>query len=141
MSKSRFYRLFAVVILCGSLGVTVAPPAQAQIIKPQGLTIPGFFFSPAERRAREACAQERPECRTAVRAQMEQEMAISLALPWVLLGAAVLGVLFWLRGQEKKKQRASLAARARHEPGAFRKFDRDRAERAKDAADEEADLG
>jgi hypothetical protein len=121
----------------GVFSAATAPPAHAQIIKPQGIPIPSFFFSPAERRAREACAQELPNCRTAVRAQMEQEMAVSLALPWVMLGIAVLAVLFWLRGQERKKAQARLAARANHNPGAFRKLDRDRTERAKD--DEDAD--
>jgi hypothetical protein len=128
--------LMLAAVLLAAMGA--AAPAHAQIIKPQGLTLPGFLFTPAERRAREACIEERPECRATVRAEIEQEMAISLTLPWILLAACVLGVLFWLRGQEKKKAAVRAAARRNHDPGAFRKLDREKSDRKKNGdADEE----
>jgi len=110
-------------------GLGMATPAQAQVIKPGGIPIPAFFFSGAERRAREACAQELPNCRASVRAQMEQEMAISLTFPWIILGVGILAALFYLRKQEKEKLRARTLARAHHDPGAFKKLDREKSER------------
>ena len=70
-----------------------------------------FIFPASERRAREACAQELPNCGAAVCAQMEYEMAISLTIPWIILGVGVIIVLMWLRSQEKKKAKARLLAR------------------------------
>ena len=75
-----------------------------------------------------------------VRAQMEQEMAVSLMMPWIMLGAAVLGVLFWLRAQERKKQRMRDAARLHHDPGAFRKLDREAKPRNRADEDDSDDL-
>ncbi len=133
----RCFLILSIAVLAVFPGVG-APPAVAQVIEPYGMPIPSFFFSPAERRAREACAQELPECRASIRADMEQEMAISLMLPWIMLAVAVLGVLFWLRAEEKKKLRARALARQHHEPGAFRKLDRERSDRSKD--DDDSDL-
>ena len=95
------------------------------------------FQKAGERRAREACAEESPNCRANVRAQMEQEMAISLILPWILLGAGVLIVLFYLRAEEKKKAKARELARRHHDPGAFRKLDREKTEKANTDDDDE----
>ena len=95
------------------------------------------FFPASERRAREACAQELPNCRAAVRAQMEYEMAISLTIPWIILGVGVIIALMWLRGQEKKKAKARLLARAHHNPGAFRKIDSEAKEKSNDDDDAE----
>lgn len=135
----RRYRLlflaFAMVI--GFSGVAAPRPAAAQVIKPYGMPIPSFFFPAGERRAREACAEESPNCRASVRAQMEQEMAISLVIPWILLGAGVLLVLFYLRAEEKKKAKARELARRHHDPGAFRKLDRDKTEKKKTDDDDD----
>jgi hypothetical protein len=129
MAVNRFWRLVFVAATVWVLGGV--PSAHAQVMKPNGMALPGFLFPAAERRAREACLQQRPECRASVRAQIEQEMAYSLLIPWVLLGGAILGVLLWMRGKEKQKERARLVARAHHEPGKFRKLDHDSDERPK----------
>ena len=131
-----FVVVFTLLAICSTAG---APPANAQVIKPYGIPIPSFFFSGVARRAREACAEERPECRASVRADMEQEKAVSLMLPWLLLGLAILGSLFGLRAQDKKKERARAAARRHHEPGAFRKLDQEPKVRTNDP-DEDDDM-
>ncbi len=64
-------------------------------------------------------------------------MSISLAIPWILLGAAILAVLIQMRNQEKKKEQARAAARRHHDPGAFRKLDREKV--AKTANDDDAE--
>jgi hypothetical protein len=69
---------------------------------------------------------------------MEQEMAISLVIPWVILGGGILFVLLYLRKQERAKQKARMAARANHNPDAFRKLHRDKDE-SKRAADDDDD--
>ncbi len=122
------------------LVLATAVPAQAQTMTKNGYALPGFLFSPGERRAREACAQGRPECRASVRAQMYYEMSISLIVPWALLGIAVLGVLGWMQMQEKKKQKARLRARAHHDPSKFRKLDSEREERTRNQDDDEDNL-
>lgn len=109
-------------------------------MKPNGWPLPGFLFSATEKRAREACAEERSECRAAVRAQMHYEMQISLVVPWLALGLAVLGRLMWGRVQEKKKAKARLLARSHHDPGKFRKLDRDDDERVKTDDDDDNNL-
>ncbi len=135
--RTLFVLVFALLAICSGAG---APPANAQVIKPYGIPIPAFFFSGSERRAREACAAELPECRVTVRAELEQEMAVSLMLPWLGLGLAVLGALFWLRAQDKKKERARAAARRHHEPGAFRKLDQEPKARTKDTDTDDDDM-
>jgi hypothetical protein len=129
---------FAFAAVLGLSGVGYFSPAAAQVFKQQGLPIPAFFFSAAERRAREACADNLPNCRASVRARMEQEMAISLTIPYVVLAIGLLVVLVWLRGHEKKKARARALARRHHDPGAFRKLDKDKTEK-RNADDDEAD--
>jgi hypothetical protein len=124
MPRSRL--LLFIVALAALLGVGAPGSASAQVFKPTGLTIPGFFFPAAERRARAACADELPTCRASVRAQMEQEMAISLVIPWIILGVGVLIVLVYLRKQERQKQKARDLARRHHDPGAFRKLDKEK---------------
>ena len=136
-------RLRLLLQLCAVLtvfvGVGAPRPAEAQVFKPQGMPIPSFFFPAAERRAREACANNEPNCRASVRAQMEQEMAISLTFPWIILGAGVLVVLFYLRKQEKKRAAVRALARRNHDPGAFRKLDKDKTERKRASDDDDAD--
>ena len=127
-SLMKISRTAILGIALALLSVATAPPVAAQIIKPYGMAVPSFFFSGTEQRAREACAENRPECRASVRAQMEHEMAISLVIPWVLLGIGVLVVLFSLRNAERKKVKAAEAARRHHDPGKFRKLDREKSE-------------
>ena len=107
-------------------GVFFAAPVQAAetapIIKGRGIAIPSFFFPSLKARQRDACANELAECRPAIRAEMEEEMAYSMILPWALVGVGVLGSLFYLRAQEKKKQKQRLAARRRTDPAKFRKL-------------------
>ncbi len=81
------------------LGVTFAPAPSwsaetAPVIKPMGMAIPSLFFPASEARQRDACANELPECRPSVRAKMEEEMAYSMILPWVLAGGGILAALF-----------------------------------------------
>lgn len=137
MDANRFSRLiFAAAMVWLVAGV---PSAEAQVFKPNGMALPGFLFPAGERRAREACIEERPECRASVRAQIYQEMSYSLLVPWILVGFAAIGGLIWLRGKEKQKERARMASRARHEPGKFRKLDAEPDDRPKQT-DEEEDL-
>jgi len=133
-------RLLRTATLLLVLGVTGPASAGQAVIKPYGMPIPSFFFPAAEQRAREACAQERPECRASVRADMEQEMAISLVIPWVILGVGILIVLLYLRKQEKAKQKARMAARQHHDPAAFRKLDREKEERKRGDDDDDDQL-
>jgi hypothetical protein len=127
-------RLCLLLLLVLGAGV-LASPARAQIVKPDGMTIP-WFHSPAERRAREACEQNLPECRASVRQEIAKEKAASMVTPWLILGFAVLGVLLWLRGQERRRERKRAAAQRHHDPQAYRKLDRTREERDADAARE-----
>lgn len=129
--------LQAFTVLAALSGVGFPQPAAAQVIKPYGMPIPSFFFPAGERRAREACADELPTCRATVRAQMEQEMAISLVIPWVILGVGVLIALFYLRKQEKEKAKAREMARRHHDPGAFRKLDSEKTSKTADPDDED----
>jgi len=118
-------------------GVGAPRSAEAQVFKPQGMPIPSFFFPAAERRAREACANNESNCRASVRAQMEQEMAISLTIPWIILGIGVLVVLFYLRKQEKARAAKRALARRNHDPGAFRKLDKDKADKKRSNGDDD----
>ena len=70
---------------------------------------------------------------------MEQEMAISLTIPWILLAGGVLLALFHLRKQEKIKAKARAAARRQHDPGAFRKLDREPTPKTNANDDDEPD--
>ena len=138
----KYYRpLIFAPILAAVFAVSGVPGAMSAetpaVIKPYGMAIPSFFFPAAEQRAREACAQNLPTCRSSVRAEMYQEMSISLAVPWVLLGVAILVLLFRMRSQEKKKEQARAAARRHHDPGAFRKLDREKT--AKTTNDDDAE--
>jgi hypothetical protein len=123
-------RLCLVIVALG--GGFAALPAQAQVMKQNGVAIPSFFFSGAEKRAREACAEERSDCRPSVKAQMDQEKQISLLFPWILLALGVLYMLMRLRKKEKLKEKARMAARAHHDPSAYRKLDRDKDEKKPD---------
>lgn len=132
-----FILIFAMFVALAGVGASA--PAHAQVIKPYGMPIPSFFFSAGERRARDACADNRPECRASVRAQMEQEMAISLVIPWVILAIGILIVLFYLREQERKKAKAAGIARSHHDPGAFRKLDREPRTKGNNADDDDVE--
>lgn len=111
----------AVILVGGSVASSRAAET-APVIKPMGMAIPSFFFSASEARQRDACANGLPECRPGVRAKMEEEMAYSMILPWVLLGGGIIAALFYLRAQEAKKKKQRLAARRHHDPGKFRKL-------------------
>jgi hypothetical protein len=121
-------------------GVTAAPvvmtPARAQVMPEQGITLP-WFRSRSEQIQRDACRRNLPECRAAVRAQMDIEQSITVILPWAALGAAVLGVLFYLRAQEKKRERKKKLARMHHTPGSLKKRENEKQARGDD--DDEAD--
>lgn len=125
MTRGRLL-ILTLALVASLIGVGRPSPASAQVFKPTGMAIPSFFFPAAERRARDACADNLPNCRASVRAQMEQEMAVSLVIPWVILGVGVLVVLFYLRKQERAKARARALARRHHDPGAFRRLDKDK---------------
>ena len=113
------------------------PPAGAQVMKRDGFTIP-WFHSAAEQRARDACLNNQPDCRPSVRAQIDQEKAISLLVPWALLGVAVLGVLFWLRKLEQDKTKKRRDAQRKHDPKAYKKLDQTKEDRAAEAQKDEA---
>lgn len=129
----RFRKLLQVAVLAPALVCGVAPEAGAQIMKRDGFTL-NWFASPAERRAREACANNQPDCRPSVRDQMDKEKAFSLLLPWALAGAIVLGVLFWLRKQEQEKLKKRRTAQQKHDPKAYKKLDQTKEDRAAEAA-------
>ncbi len=131
MSRTCF--IFALVLV---LGFADAPGARAQVMPTQGIELP-WFRSASEQAQRDACRRNLPECRSSVRAQMQLEQSITVILPWAGLGVAILGVLFWLRGKEKKRERQKRLARINHTPGAFKKLDK--AKEAKRDDDEEAD--
>ena len=103
-------------------GASVQAAEVAPVIKPMGMAIPSFFFSTSEARQRDACANGLAECRPSVRAKMEEEMAYSMILPWVLAGGGILGALFYMRAQEQKKKKKRLAARRHTDAGKFRKL-------------------
>ncbi|MGE3476867.1 MAG: hypothetical protein AB7H70_13785 [Rhodospirillaceae bacterium] len=133
MTRTRtILAVFAVLV-----GFATVAPARAQIMPSQGIDIP-WFTSKSEKVQRDACRRNLPECRASVRAQMAVEESITVILPWAGLGIAILGVLFWLRAQEKKRERKKQLARRHHTPGAFKKLDKDKQER-RDGDDEDAD--
>lgn len=129
----RFRKLLQVAVLTPALLCGIAPEAGAQIMKRDGFTL-NWFASPAERRAREACANNQPDCRPAVRAQMDTEKAFSLLLPWALAGAIVLGVLFWMRKLEQEKLKKRREAKRKHDPKAYKKLDQTKEDRAAEKA-------
>ncbi|MCA0201510.1 MAG: hypothetical protein LCH56_11835 [Proteobacteria bacterium] len=132
---------FALLVGLVLLGPAAFAPARAQIMPSQGIDIP-WFTSKAEKAQRDACRRNLPECRSSVRAQMAIEESITVIVPWAGLGIAIIGVLFWLRGQEKKRERQKKLARMHHTPGAFKQLDKDKQERRGGGGgdgDEEAD--
>ncbi|MBL8642717.1 MAG: hypothetical protein JNK21_02205 [Rhodospirillaceae bacterium] len=115
--------------LAGAAGALVSVPAAlAQDMGENGMAIPSFFFSGAERRAREACENKLPECRPNVRAQMSFERDISLLLPWAALAGALLAGLFYARKREKAKEMHRKLAQRRHVPGSFKNMGETRGE-------------
>lgn len=134
MTRTRWVlAVFALMV-----GLAVIAPARAQVMPSQGIDIP-WFTSKSEKAQRDACRRNLPECRASVRTQMAFEESITVVVPWAGLGIAILGVLFWLRAQEKKRERQKKLARMHHTPGAFKKLDKDKQERRGDGDDEEAD--
>jgi hypothetical protein len=119
------------------VGLSVLAPARAQVMPSQGIDLP-WFTSKAEQAQRDACRRNLPECRSSVRAQMALEESITVIVPWAGLGLAILGVLLWLRAQEKKRARRKKLARMHHTPGAFKKLDKDKREKT-ESDDEAAD--
>lgn len=118
-------------------GFAMVAPARAQVMPSQGIDLP-WFTSKSERAQRDACRRNLPECRSTVRAQMALEESITVIVPWAGLAIAILGVLFWLRAQEKKRERKKKLARMHHTPGAFKKLDKDKQDK-RESDDEEAD--
>jgi hypothetical protein len=113
MNRRRF-----LASLVTGFGAAGALPASAQIVPNQGIPLP-FSRSRSEEIPRRACSEGLPECRASVRAQMELERSITVIVPWAALGVFVLGVLFWLRAQEKKKQQKRVHVRRNHDPSTF----------------------
>ena len=107
----RTRAIFSALVLL--LGLAQLAPVRAQVMPSQGIDIP-WFTSTSERAQREACRRNLPECRATVRAQMAVEQSITVMLPWAALGVAIIGVLFWLRNQEKKRERQKKLARMHH---------------------------
>ncbi len=111
-------------------------PALAQTMPDQGIPLP-FFRSRAQEFARGACRENRPGYRSSVRAQMELECTITVIVPWAAVGVAILGVLFWLRAQEKKKEKHRIRARRHHDPSTCRNLDKTQADRHREASDDD----
>ena len=128
-------RKFLASLLTGGT-VASAVPASAQIMPEAGIPIP-FFRSRSEEIARRACVEGLPECRASVRAQLELERSITVVVPWALAGLAILGVLFWLRGEEKKKAQHRMRARRHHDPKRYKNLDKTKADRERDPYDDD----
>lgn len=128
-------RRFLASLVTGGFAAS-ALPASAQIMPEQGIPLP-FFRSRSEEIARRACMEGLPECRASVRAQMEFERSITVAFPWALVGVVLLGILFWMRAQDKKKAQHRAQARRRHDPAKYKNLDKTKAEleRARRARD------
>lgn len=118
-------RQFISRLVAPAVGFSFATPVLAQDMGENGMAIPSFFFSGAEKRAREACENKEPSCRPDVKRQMSFEKQISLTFPWIGLAAGVLVILFYARKREQEKERKRRMAQARHVPGAHRKLDKD----------------
>lgn len=127
MFKTQRRALLARLFAAG-LGLTAAPPVMAQDMGNNGMAIPSFFFSGSERRAREACENRLPECRPAVREQMNFERDVSLFFPWLGLGLAAIFVLSVARRKEKEKEMKRKLAQKHHVSGAFKNMGEDRQE-------------
>jgi hypothetical protein len=129
----RYGRLLQVAVMVPLLAGGFAAPASAQVMKRDGFTIP-WFHSAAERRAREACENNQPDCRPSVRQQIADEKAVSLITPWLILGAVVLGALFWLRKRDQDRTKKRRQAQRKHDPKAYKKLGQDKEERAAEEA-------
>ena len=132
MSRTRAIVLASVILL----GLALLAPARAQVMPSQGIDF-SWFRSASDRAQRDACRRNLPECRAAVRAQMDFEESITVILPWAGLGVAILGVLIWLRAQEKKREQKKKMARMMHTPNSVRRLDKKK--QADDQEQDEAD--
>ncbi len=126
-------------LFAGVLSLGGGAPAVAQDMGNNGMAIPAFFFSGSERRAREACENRLPECRPAVREQMNFERDISLFFPWLGLGVAAIFVLSIARKNEKQKEAKRRQAQRAHVAGAFKHMGEDRPEQQSSSAPRDAD--
>jgi hypothetical protein len=102
MVRLALHRAMRALLLIGAL--CAAAPAQAQVMRDDGMPIP-WFRSRAENLAREACLEFRPECRDSVRRQLATEMAITRTLPWVGLALLVWAAVVYARRREQARQR------------------------------------
>ncbi len=136
MNRIRMIVLATLLASGVAAGPALVAPARAQVMPEQGMTLP-WFRSRSEQVQRDACRRNLPECRATVRAQMDIEQSITVILPWAALGVAVLGVLFYLRAQEKKRERKKKIARMHHTPGAYKTLDKGKPAKSED--EEEAD--
>lgn len=125
MNRTRVF----LSVLALLLGFAALPPVQAQEMRTPGIDF-SWFRSSQEQAQRDACRRNLPECRATVRAKMNFEQSITVIVPWAGLGIAILGVLLWLRGKEKKRERQKRLARMNHTPGAQRKLDKAKEEKA-----------
>ena len=128
----RFRALAPTLVLLSGL-FSINPgsvaPVHAQVFDPVGVSLP-WFRSEAEKRDRQACEQNLPECKGSVRQEIAKERMASAITPWLLLGVAVLCVLVFLRVQERSRAKRRRRAQQRHDPQAFRELDKTTAERA-----------
>jgi preprotein translocase subunit Sec63 len=132
--KLRFVRVLQIAVLVPLLlAGGFAAPASAQIMKRDGFTIP-WLHSAAERRAREACQNNQPDCRPSVRKDIADEKAISLITPWLIMGGIILGALIWLRKREQEKVKKRRQAQRKHDPKAFKKLDQSKEDRDAETA-------
>lgn len=136
MTRTRSF--ITVFVLALSLVMIGPAPVRAQEMRTPGIDF-GWFRSSTERAQREACRRNLPECRAAVRAQMNIERSITVIVPWASLGLAVLGVLFWLRKREKKREQAKKLARMMHTPASHKKAEQQREAKRKRDDEDEAD--
>jgi hypothetical protein len=133
----RIRKLLQVAVLAPLLlAGGFAAPASAQIMKRDGFTIP-WFHSAAERRAREACENNQPDCRPSVRQEIMDEKAASLITPWLILGTIILGALFWLRKRDQEKIKKRRQAQRKHDPKAFKKLGQSKEDRDAETARDE----
>src|SRR5262249_52341489 len=101
---SRF-RTAAKLVLILLLGFgAFGAPAQAQVMRQDGMTLP-WFHTRSEKMARQACADNLPECRDSVRQKMVVEQIITLLAPWVALALILLIGSMYLRVRDRMREK------------------------------------